>query len=421
MRQPPIRRSMKLVKIPSIGAVVTAFLQNDPQNQSDSYDILTGWKSAVDELVSVGIEEVTFAVYRQVANGNLAGGPAIATVNSAVQYAVNNDLAVTILPLFETEQGWRGNYDPAGLTRDQFQNQYKALITELSQIEGITRFNIGSELNAMVANSDNFGFFGELVGIVENSFSMIGNTAGRIGYAANFDAYTDPQHVALLTHPGIDFMGVSAYNSIFEADEAYLVSETEQVSQTVFDQMVARWNAELEALSDFAATNDLDLLIQEFGAVQQNYAAVAPFATDPGNWVSSSLANRFDHDALEQAALYESLIVATNGRMDEFESITFWTWEHQASRGRRTFENLGTTGVIEKFAIWPTDGGAGQYLTQFLGTRQSAEVTLNGTSSDDIIDVIESDLIVTVVINGVASEFESDSIEQLTVLAGRRK
>jgi len=69
---------------PNVGAVVTAFLSNDPQNPNDSYDILTGWRAAVDEFVQVGMDEITFAVFRQVQNGNLSGGPELETVEASV-------------------------------------------------------------------------------------------------------------------------------------------------------------------------------------------------------------------------------------------------------------------------------------------------------------------------------------------------
>ena len=177
---------------PNVGAVATAFVQHDPQNSNDSYDILTGWKAAVDEFVSVGLNEITFAVFRQVNGGWLSGGPTLATINSAVQYAASNDLSVTLLPLFETDQGWRGNYDPTGQTQNVFQTQYQNWISDLAQIENVDRFNIGSELNAMVGNPDNFAFFDELIQTTRSVLDSAGNTQTRIGYAANFDAYTDP-------------------------------------------------------------------------------------------------------------------------------------------------------------------------------------------------------------------------------------
>lgn len=408
---------------PNVGSVVTAFVQNDPQNSNDSYDILTGWKAAVDEFVSVGLNEITFAVFRQVNGGWLSGGPALETVNAAVQYAADNDLSVTLLPLFETDEGWRGNYDPTGQTRENFQSEYTNWISDLAQIENVDRFNIGSELNRMVENPNNFAFFDNLIQTARTTLDSAGNVDTRIGYAANFDAYTDPQHIALLTHSGLDFMGVSAYGSIIAASNAELVSGTDAVSDAVFNQMVVNWTSELNRISSFASDHNLSLLIQEFGAVQENYASVAPFSTTPGNWVADTLPDQSESDPLEQRALYESLITALDGRGGEFESVTFWTWEHQASRGQRTFDQLNTTGVIEKFAIWPTDGGGGEYLTQYLATNSpvlanSNTLDLTATQNNDVIEVFESATTLTVSINGVAEDFNVGDFEALVVNAG---
>lgn len=415
---------------PNVGAVVTAFLDNDPQDSTDSYDILTGWKAAVDELVSVGIEEVTFAVFRNVNNGNLTGGPTIATVTSAVQYANASDLSVTILPLFEAN-GWRGDYDPSGSQRERFQSQYSEWIEELAGISGIDRFNIGSELNQMVENGNNASFFTSLINKVQNRFQQVGNSNGRIGYAANFDAYQNAEHVALLTQPGIDFMGVSAYRPLINSNQAYLVSGTGEVSSAALTEMVNNWNTELDRLESFASSHNLSLVIQEFGAVQQNYASVAPWSTSPGDRVDSGSPNRYAADTKEQSAVYESLLRALDNRRDRFESVTFWTWEHQASRGRRTFDQLGETGVIEKFAIWPTDDGGGERLVEFLDTRvginppasPTAETVLQvlafGATGEESFDVIVDNIVIGTQ-NNVSTELTTYTFDLNTAATGDR-
>jgi len=118
---------------------------------------------------------------------------------------------------------------------------------------------------------------------------------------------------------------------------------------------------------------DLPVVLQEVGAVQQNYASVAPFAVDPSAWVNEDLENRFESDPAEQRAVFESAITALDGRGDVFESVTFWTWEHQASRGERTTDVLGVQDGFEAFAIYPTDGGGGEYLTGYLGTNANLD------------------------------------------------
>ena len=118
--------------------------------------------------------------------------------------------------------------------------------------------------------------------------------------------------------------------------------------------------------------HDLPVIIQEFGAVQRNFASVAPFATSPGDFVDGNSELQFAEDANEQAAVFKSLLYALDGRRADFESVVFWTWEHGASRGERSYEGVPADEprFLELFAIWPTDGGAGEALATFLATEQ---------------------------------------------------
>lgn len=373
---------------PVVGAVVTAFVSQDPEDASDSYDILTGWKAAADELHSVGAKEVSFAVYRQVEQGVLSGGPSVATVAEAVEYAVERDLSVTILPLFETDQGWRGNYDPTGVERDAFQSQYTQWISELAMINGIDRFNIGSELNAMVANADNADFFEGLLDTAEASFEIAGNTETRIGYAANHDAFHDDGHRDLFSHEEVDFIGISAYKWLTAADNVDSVAGTGVVSQEVFDGFVENWTEFLDEVELAASEFDLPVVLQEVGAVQRNYASRAPWAVEPGNWVDDDSLDQYAFDPHEQEAIFKSVITALDGRGETFESVTFWTWEHQASRGLRTTDVFGAQDGFEAFAIYPTDGGGGEFLTEYLATAPEYIPTMFAISETDDGDLV---------------------------------
>ena len=362
---------------PVVGAVVTAFVSQDPENPNDSYDVLTGWRNAVDELRSINATEISFAVFGQVNQGVLSGGPSVETVAQAVQYAVENELSVTLLPLFETDQGWRGNYDPVGQERDVFQTEYSQWISELAAIDGVDRFNIGSELNALVANPDNAEFFQGLLQSVEETFIATGNTETRIGYAANHDAFSNDGHRNLFGQNEIDFIGISAYRSLTTADNVDSVARVGEVSAEVFDSFVNSWTEFLDEVELAAAEFDLPVILQEVGATQQNYASVAPASVTPADWIDPSAEDRYALDPLEQRAIFESVITALDGRGDVFESVTFWTWEHQASRGRRTTDVLGTQDGFEAFAIYPTDGGGGEYLTEYLATASQPVYSVN--------------------------------------------
>ncbi|MEM7315288.1 MAG: hypothetical protein AAF497_19280, partial [Planctomycetota bacterium] len=378
---------------PVTGSVITSFSGFDPQDPNDSFDILTGWKAAVDELAAIGTEEVTFAVYRQVYNGNLQGGAAMATVEAAIDYANQNDLSVTVLPLFEVFTGgdaWRGEYDPRGAERTRFRTQYSEFVTELAGIAGIDRFNVGTELNAMVNNTANATFFEELIDETRLALDDAGNTATRIGYSANFDAFDNSQHELLWSNSKIDFLGVSAYFSVIDPANADLVSGTGEVAESVIQHMIQRWTTELDRLEAVADANDLPVLIQEFGAVQENYTSVYPFAVYPGNFLPNDTPNSYQADAAEQKAVYQSLLRALDGRGDTFESVNFWSWEHGADRGERTYENIDPSEprYINRFAIWPGDSGGGDAYTEFLATQSQP--------NDGLVDLtIEFDLYTT--------------------------
>lgn len=369
--EPPFRYQPEVD--PVVGAVVTAFVGQDPEDASDSYDVLTGWRAAVDELNSINATEVSFAVYRQVNQGVLSGGPSIETVAAAVEYANEKNLSVTILPVFETQSGWRGNYNPSGQQRFDFQNGYQQWVSELAEIAGVSRLNIGSELNEMVSDSSNIEFFKDLVQTAQQGFDRVGNHQGRIGYAANHDAFSNEGHRALFSLPNIDFIGISAYQGLVRADQFDAVAGTGEVSPEVFDSFVESWTDFFDDVEETADQFGLPVVIQEVGAVQQNYASVAPFAVHPGNFVSSYAPDRDALDPKEQEAVFKSAIAALDGRGETFESVTFWTWEHQASRGTRTTDVLGTENGFESFAIYPDDGGGGEFLAGYLATGSDAE------------------------------------------------
>ena len=368
---------------PVIGSVVTAFIRDDPQDSDDSWDIETNWKAAATELSSLGATEITFAVYRVVdSEGGLSGGPSFDVVSAAVKHASNLGLSVTILPVFESDHfGWRGEYNPSGVERANFQSHYANWIAGLAGIPNVSRLNIGSELNAMVSDSENHLFFASLTELARQS-----GYEGRLGYTANFDIFMEKNHQTLWAHQDISFAGISAYFSLIDEQDSALVATTEQVTESVLNLLVENWTEKLNELNQFSETQQIPVILQEFGATQRNYSSIYPWAVEPGSLVENAI-DPHDADAAEQEATYESLIIALDGRGDEFESVHFWSWEHGSDRGRRTYENIDPTEprYINSFAIWPTDGGAGEYLSTFLATglmQQLGDVELKSISSE---------------------------------------
>ncbi len=374
---------------PALGATVNAFLSQDPQNSADTWDIGTGWLLAVDELAAAGADQVNFSVYRQVNSyGNLVGGTHLDTVRSAVQRANEHGLTVSLLPLFETSQGWRGDYNPVGAEQTQFRNDYRQFVLSLAAIDGVERLTVASELNQMHADSGNNAFFDSLITDVASS-----DFAGQIGVTANFDVYQTAAFHRIWANPNIDFLGVSAYGSLIDPAHYDRVAATGPVADATIELMVEAWNRELDTLESVAEAHDLPVFIQEFGAVKKNYTSIFPWSVNPGDVVNSYATDRYADDPHEQAATYRSMLQALDGRGDRIVGVDFWSWEHQADRGQRSFDQYG--GVINQFSIWPTDGAGGSEFVDFLATQHGGGNTGGGTgfqAVDDVFSLTDSSL-----------------------------
>jgi hypothetical protein len=370
---------------PALGATVNAFLWQDPQNSSDSWDIETGWLNAVDELAQSGADQVNFSVFRQADNyGALNGGTHLDTVRSAVQRANEHGLTVSLLPLFETQQGWRGDYNPSGAEQTRFRNDYRQFVLNLASIEGVERLTVASELNAMHLDSGNDAFFDSLIEDVASS-----GFSGQIGVTANFDIYRDAAFQRVWSNPNIDFLGVSAYGSLIAPQYYDSVSATGPVSDATLQQMVDAWNHELDTLEAVAEAHELPVFIQEFGSVKKNYTSIFPWSVNPGDVVNNYASDRYADDPHEQAATYRSLLQALDGRGDRIIGVDFWSWEHQADRGQRSFDQLG--GVINHFSVWPTDGAGGTEFVNFIATQDTSHNGGDGFQAvDDVFSETES-------------------------------
>ena len=266
---------------PRIGATVTAFIANDSQNPYDPWDIRTNWLYAVDELVSLDFDEVNFAVYRQVnSQGQISGGPSLETVQAAVSRAKDQGLFVSLLPVFETDSGWRGDYNPSGQIGQTFQAGYSQWIQGMAALDGVDRLTVASELNALHADASNDGFFDNLISSVANS-----SFSGEIAVTANFDVVNSPQLRRLWANNQVDILGISAYESLVPRSEFSSVSNLGNVSAAAFETMVDTWNDQLDDLEALGEEYDVKVFLNEFGSVKYNYTSTAPFAVSPGDWV----------------------------------------------------------------------------------------------------------------------------------------
>jgi len=368
---------------PALGATINAFIWEDPNNSDDPWDIETAWLRAVDELAESGADQVNFSVFRGVDSyGAVDGGTRLDTVRKAVDRANEHGLTVSLLPLFETRQGWRGDYNPRGAEQTRFQNEYRQFVLDLASIDGVARLTVASELNAMHADSGNDAFFDSLIADVASS-----DFAGQIGVTANFDVYQTAAFQRIWANADIDFLGVSAYGSLIDPANYDAVASTGPVSDAVVQQMVDAWNHELDTLEGVAEAHDLPVFIQEFGAVKKNYTSIFPWSVNPGDVVNSYASDRYADDPHEQAATYRSMLRALDGRGDRIIGVDFWSWEHQADRGQRSFDAHG--GVINQFSIWPTDGAGGTEFVNFIATQQDDGGQSQGQQSDGGLQAVD--------------------------------
>ena len=383
---------------PALGATVNAFLWQDPRNSADPWDIETGWLAAVDELAAAGANQVNFSVFRQVDSyGALTGGTHLDTVRSAVQRANELGLTVSLLPLFETQNGWRGDYNPSGAEQTQFRNDYRQFVFDLATIEGVQRLTVSSELNAMHLDSRNNAFFDSLISDVAAS-----GFAGQIGVTANFDIYQNAAFERIWSNQNIDFLGVSAYGSLIDPQYYDDVAGTGPVSDALLQRMIEAWNHELDTLEAVAEAHDLPVFIQEFGSVKKNYTSIFPWSVNPGDVVSGSASDRYADDPHEQAATYRSMLHALNGRGDRIIGVDFWSWEHQADRGQRSFDQFG--GVINQFSVWSTDGAGGTEFVNFIATQEMANDESGFQAVDDVFSTANSSTA-----NGSLNVLQNDS------------
>ena len=382
---------------PIVGAAVTSFF-----DRSESDFILDGFKTAIDELVDTGVDEVSLALIRQLDDdGNFFEGISMDHFRRAAEYAVQKELTLGVKLIFEVESvgGWRGDYNPTGTERTTFRQEYRDLILDLAEIPGVSRLQVGTEMDTMVADLNNLSYFQSLITDVRAT-----GFDGKLGLTASQDGYLELGYEQLWLHPEVDFLGINPYFSIFDGFPFYgggldqneldwIEGIEPDTDGSLLQEMTDRWNVQLDEIEGLAARiagdkgAGLPIFIEEFGAIPSNYASTFPASTDPGGSLAraadvpiSALENPQAFDRHEQAALFESLLTALDGRGDTFETVVFWTWEHQAAPRTRSLPNQSYDALPDKFSIWPYDDGGGEVVAEFL---RKTDLTLEGDFTGD--------------------------------------
>ena len=297
------------------------------------------WANGVQSLHENAVQHVTINVYKEVrfTNGRVLGGSGTGNdvLRTALEQASELGMSVTLNPIFEVVGGnesWRGAFDPSDADRGRFQRSYRAWVKKLAkyaQRYEVERLGIGSELVAMVGDSDNHDFFSDVIAVANEGFE------GQIGYGANWNNLDNSVLAATIwDNPMIDYLGISAYFSDSLAVVDQEAAENSHTNPNFVDEVTAGWNAILDniVLPVAAAAQNgagLPVVIQEFGAVPYDLTSQNPWATNPSEYVTGIPGETID--AAEQTAMLVGLLYALDGRGSEIAEVHFWTWTFEGN------------------------------------------------------------------------------------------
>lgn len=357
------------------------------------------WVTAIDRMYQNGFRHVSLSPLRfaNINTGQLltdaesAQGSPLSSLVVGLERATQLGMKVTLNPFIEPYNPtptsgnqyfaeipgtggctWRGCWNPSGAVRDTFFASYQAYLQEiatLAQQYGVERMSVGTELNALDANSSNNPHWDAAIDAVDAIYT------GQIGYAANWDRFLQgaPSNftTAIFNHPAIDYVGVDSYftglvtQSAADASGGY-------PNQTFIDQVEAGWNNLLDTrLLPYAAARNggrgLPLVFTEFGHLPRNRTAL-----DPQQQAQSTTQAL---DTAEQRMAFEGFFNAIDGRQNLIPEIAIWQWD---MFGGTSDWSINTT--------LPTSGGArnnnnlASWLLNFVAT---ATVSLPGDFNVD--------------------------------------
>lgn len=343
------------------------------------------WEQAVVDLYEHGFRHVSLIPFRFVdpATGVVSTDPMpekvpdVAHVAAGIHKANELGMTVTVNPFVETPDfSPRGQLEfPNAAAAAQFFDDYEVFLVEVARAaadNGAHRMMIGSELSRLVQNPDYQDDWGRLIDAVAAEFT------GGIGYAANWDQYTDPHLTATIwENPAIDFMGVDAYFQLAneqQADDSAAYPDEPFIGQIMDnrEQGVSGWQQHVDEVLTFAAQrkggSGMPLVFTEHGLIPYNRSTTMPFSDAP--------AATEPPDPAEQTNAYDALLRATNHLGGLLEEIQFWHWGMPGSEGSHWYTHPDAADHLDTTADESLGNRAGRFLSDYVSTAVPEPATL---------------------------------------------
>ncbi len=302
------------------------------------------WRNAVQDLHDYGFRNVSVTPIRFF---NSTTG-AIASISSqaadlthiaaGVARARQLGMSVTVNP-FVIPNGyafWRGDWNPSGTVATQFWSDYQSYITSvatMAQNNGAERLTVGSELKSITANTAHNTALTNVINAANSSF------AGQIGYAANWDEYTNANLASTVwDNANIDYVGIDSYFPL--ATNAQADASGPHPDPTFIDLIRTNLNNRLDnSILPFAQSRKggagMPVVFTETGLIPFNRTTVAPYSDNPGFTQPV--------DQGEQINGFHALIDALDGRAEKLLEVDFWHWGMPGAE--ESFWYLNTHGV----------------------------------------------------------------------------
>ncbi|MGE3165131.1 MAG: hypothetical protein AB7O52_09520 [Planctomycetota bacterium] len=246
-------------------------------------------------------------------------------ITRAIRQAHDCGLRVALLPVIlirqPGEHDWRGTIAPTD--RAHWYASYDRLlarIATLAEDEQVALLSVGSELNSMQTDRD------EWVALIERTRERF---SGALTYSVNWDSITAPGF-----YHALDYVGMTTYFSLTQSNEPTVA------------EMVERWRALREDLVAWQTHVGKPLIFTEVGFPSQDGAN-----RDPWNYYISEQV-----DIAEQRDCFEAF---TRVWIDEpaLTGVFFYNWFEDGGESDRGYSPRGKP-ALEVIRRWFRPGGA---------------------------------------------------------------
>ncbi len=298
--------------------------------ETDGMDGSAVWEYAVQDAWNHGFTHVSLCPVRyfEPSTGTIAvtseKGPELSHIAAGAARAKSLGMTVTINPFVEYQDftQWRGLWNPSGSVAETFWTDYTQYVSEVAavaQAASADRMTIGTELRAIMQNSNHNAAVSAVIDAAEASFS------GDIGYAANHDNYRNANLTATVwENAKVDFIGVDAYFQL--ATNAQADASGTHPDNGFIDTVENSWNSILDGqMLPFARNRKsgegMPVILTEHGLIPWNRTTAQPYSENP-MWSGQPV------DVDEQINGYDALLRALDGRAanDDLLEVYLWQW-----------------------------------------------------------------------------------------------